>query len=104
MPAPRQIFAFSGLLRPEPSQRTSFDLIEHAVSLAGTADRKRVCYLPTAVGDSQASVDQMTSAFEGRADIDFSVLRLFTQPSVPDVRGHLLSRDVLLVEGAAWST
>ncbi len=101
VPALRQIFAFSGLFRTEPSQRNSFDLIEHAVSLAGAAERKRVCYLPTAVGDSQASIDQMAAAFEGRPDVEFSVLRLFTQPSVPDVRGHLLSRDVLLTEGGS---
>src|SRR5258706_15905289 len=43
----------------------------------------------------------MAAAVEGRPDVEFSVLRLFTQPSVPDVRGHLLSRDVLLVEGGS---
>ena len=101
MPAIRQIFAFSGLLAGNPEQRDSFALIEHAVSLAPQTERRRVCYLPTAVGDSQASIDHMTAVFGARPDIDFSVLRLFTQPSVPDVRGHLLTRDVLLVEGGS---
>jgi len=102
VPALRQIFAFSGILRPGPNQKSSFDLIEHAIGLApAAAGRTRVCYLPTAVGDAQAAVDHMTSVLDGRPDIEFSVLRLFTQPSVPDVRGHLVSRDVLLVEGGS---
>ena len=67
----------------------------------GSRARLRLGYLPTAMGDSQASIDQMAAAVEGRPDVEFSVLRLFTQPSVPDVRGHLLSRDVLLVEGGS---
>jgi peptidase E len=39
--------------------------------------------------------------FTGREDVDFSVLRLFTQPNVPDVRAHLLGQDVLLVCGGS---
>jgi peptidase E len=101
VPALRQIFAFSGVLRPEPGQKSSFDLIEYAIGLADVTRRKRVCYLPTAVGDGQPFVDHMTGVFEGRPDIEFSALKLFTQPSVPDVRAHLLSRDVLLVEGGS---
>ena len=101
VPAVRQIFAFSGILRPEAGQKSSFDLIGHAVSLAPSNGSKRVCYLPTAVGEAQAAVDHMTAMFDDRAEIEFSVLRLFTQPSVPDVRAHLTSRDVLLVEGGS---
>jgi hypothetical protein len=101
VPTLRQIFAFSGILRPEPGQKSSFDLIEHAVSLAGSNGTKRVCYIPTAVGDAEAAVDHMTAMFDDRPEIEFSVLRLFTQPSVPDVRSHLTSRDVLLVEGGS---
>lgn len=98
----RQIFAFSGILRAEPGQKGSFALIEHAVSLAeANGGMRRVCYLPTAVGDSPANIGYMTSAFDARPEVDFSVLRLFTQPSVPDVRTHLLSQDVLLVEGGS---
>jgi len=97
----RQIFAFSGILQPGPGQKNSLDLIEHAVSLAPPSDRRRVCYLPTAVGDAQANIDHVTAAFDGLRDVELSVLRLFTQPSVPDVRRHLLSQDVLLVEGGS---
>jgi len=97
----RQIFAFSGILVPEPGQKNSLALVEHAVSLAPPSDRRRICYLPTAVGDAQANIDHVTAAFDARPDIELSVLRLFTQPSVPDVRRHLLSQDVLLVEGGS---
>jgi peptidase E len=98
---PRQIFAFSGILQPEPGQKSSLALVEHAIGLVQPAERRRVCYLPTAVGDSQAHVDHMTAAAAAWPDTDFSVLRLFTQPNVPDVRRHLLSQHVILVEGGS---
>jgi peptidase E len=98
---PRQIFAFSGVLNPGPDGRNTRDLIDYAVQLAGTEQPARVCYVPTATGDAQGAVDFYTAAFAERADIELSVLTLFTQPSVPDVRGHLLSQDVILVEGGS---
>jgi peptidase E len=76
-------------------------LVDHALGLAGTRARRRLCYVPIAVGDSQQTVDFHAAAVAERADIEFSVLRLFTQPSVPDVRGHLLSQDVIWVEGGS---
>ena len=62
----------------------------------------RVCYIPTAVGDAQAAIDFYADRFAGRPDARLSVLRLFTQPSVPDVAAHLFGQDLILVEGAAW--
>ena len=98
----RQIFAFSGILQSKTDKRTNFDLVNHALSLAGKTQSQRVCYVPTAVGDSPVAVESQTSAFATqRPDVDFSVLRLFTQPSVPDIRRHLLSQDVILVEGGS---
>jgi peptidase E len=98
----RQIFAFSGILRSETDNRANFDLTNHATSLTGKDRGHRVCYLPTATGDSPLAVDAMTSSFATqRPDVDFSVLRLFNQPSVPDIRKHLLSQDVILVEGGS---
>lgn len=100
MPIPRQIFAFSGVLKPAPGgQRSS--LIDHAMSLAAAESPLRLCYIPTAVGDSQQAVDFYSEFFAKRPDVNFSSLRLFTQPSVPDVRGHLLSQHVILVEGGS---
>ncbi|HET6626427.1 MAG TPA: peptidase E [Nocardioidaceae bacterium] len=99
---PRQIFAFSGMLHHEGDRRTNADLTHHALSLCGKNDGLRVCYLPTALGDAAAAVERKTESFaELRPDVDFSVLCLFPQPSVPDVRAHLLSQDVLLVEGGS---
>ena len=43
----------------------------------------------------------MTEVFAGRGDVDFSVLTLFTKPSVPDVGAHLIAQDVLLVGGGS---
>ena len=99
--APRQIFAFSGVLRREPGGPGSFGLVEHALNLAAAGGRIRLCYVPTAVGDAQHHVDGFAAQFTGRPDVDLTALRLFTQPSVPDVRAHLLSQDVIFVEGGS---
>lgn len=100
-PVRKQIFAFSGVLRPEPGQQGSFALVDYALSLAPRDGGKRICYIPTAVGDAQAQIDGNAAAFASRPDADLSVLRLFIQPSVPDVRAHLLAQDVILVEGGS---
>ncbi|MHB1474074.1 MAG: Type 1 glutamine amidotransferase-like domain-containing protein [Dermatophilaceae bacterium] len=98
----RQIFAFSGILKSDDDKLTNFDLISHAIGLAGKDRGQRVCYVPTAVGDSPVAVESKTSEVASkRPDVDFSVLRLFNQPSVPDIREYLLSQDVILVEGGS---
>lgn len=97
----RQVFAFSGVIYPEPGQQSSSVLTEHAISLAPGTGRKRVCYVPTAVGDLPAAGEAQSAAFAGRPDVELTVLTLFTQPSVPDVRAHLLAQDVILVEGGS---
>lgn len=99
MPRPRQVFAFSGLLRLRPGER-SRGLVDHAVGLAGDGP-KRVCFIPTAVGDAREVIESVSALFAPCPEVDFSVLTLFTQPSVPDVRAHLLSQDVLLVGGGS---
>jgi peptidase E len=76
-------------------------LVDYGIGLAGARSRTRLCYIPTAVGDLPEAIGHYTSVFADRADIEFSVLRLFTQPSVPDVRAHLLGQDVILVEGGS---
>jgi peptidase E len=97
----RQIFAFSGVLESEPGSKGSFALVEHAVRLAPGAGRKRVCFIPTAVGDSARHIDAQTASFAALPQAELSVLTLFTQPNVPNVREHLLSQDVILVEGGS---
>lgn len=98
----RQIFAFSGILKIERDTRTNGDLTNFALGLCGKSEGQRVCWLPTAVGDSPLAVEAKTKAFEEqRPDVDFSALTLFMQPNVPDVRKHLLSQDIILVEGGS---
>lgn len=98
---PKQIFAFSGVLNRPPGEKSDPTFLEYAVSLAADDGKKRVCFIPTASGDSASSVNAVTEVFAGREDVDFSVLTLFTQPSVADVRAHLLAQDVLLVGGGS---
>jgi peptidase E len=98
----RRIFAFSGVLKPNPGDQPTSALIDFAISQAAT-DRpvRRLCYIPTAVGDRPDAIDYYTTLFASRDDIEFSHLQLFTQPNVPDIRTHLLSQDVILVEGGS---
>ncbi|WP_299952168.1 peptidase E [uncultured Modestobacter sp.] len=101
----RQVFAFSGVLTPQPGERGNRPLLEHVLAL-GAARRQtegpvRLCYVPTAVGDDPAAVSAYQRVFGGRDDVVLSVLTLFPQPSVPDVRSHLLTQDVVLVEGGS---
>lgn len=98
----RRIFAFSGILKPQPGGPQSSALIDFAVGPAAAGRRvRRVCYIPTAVGDRQDAIDHYTTWFGKRGGVEFSFLRLFTQPNVADVRAHLLSQDVILVEGGS---
>ncbi|MGZ4436665.1 MAG: Type 1 glutamine amidotransferase-like domain-containing protein [Nocardioides sp.] len=97
-----QIFAFSGMLVTADDTRTNLDLVAHALGLAAPRGRPRVCYVPTAVGDAASAVeskrDSFTEAFPG---VTFTALTLFPQPSVADVREHLLRQDLVLVEGGS---
>lgn len=98
----RRIFAFSGVLKPAPGGPPAAGLLDFAISLAATSRTvRRLCYIPTAVGDRPDAIDRYTARFAGRGDVELSVLRLFTQPSVPDVRAHLLRQDVIMVEGGS---
>ncbi len=99
---PQQIFGFSGLLTT-PGARPTGDLVKHAVSLAGIDEGApvRLCYIPTAVGDSPRAVEAATTNFAKIPGVEFSALTLFTQPNVPDIAAHLLAQDVIFVEGGS---
>jgi peptidase E len=101
--AVRQIFAFSGVLDSDPAGPGSFPLVQHALRLARPDGAPaRVCYVPTATGDAQRALDRQAARFAAWAPgAGYSVLCLFPQPSVPDVRAHLLAQDVILVEGGS---
>jgi peptidase E len=102
VPKPRQIFAYSGIQRAEATPEQRFRLVQHAIDLAESAGRPRVCFVPTAAGDSAEAVEAFTAAAAAAgADAEITVLALFTQPSVPDVRAHLLGQDVIVVSGGS---
>jgi peptidase E len=98
----RQVFAYSALLTPRPGEPGTMPLIEHVLELGRTRwlweGAVRLCYLPTAVGDDPRAIEVYERVLGDREDVDFSVLRLFPGPSIPDVRKHLLRQDVVLVE------
>jgi peptidase E len=71
-------------------------LDDFVIELAG-GDRPRICYVPTAGGDAESSIDLFAAAFpQERARA--SVLRLF-QRDVGDLAAFLLAQDVIYVGG-----
>ena len=101
----RQVFAFSGVLDPRPGERGNRPLLEHVLAIGAarrvTGGPVRLCYVPTAVGDDPAAVSAYRRVFGGRGDVVLSVLQLFPQPNIADLRSHLLTQDVVLVEGGS---
>lgn len=67
------------------------------LDLAG-ATHPRVCFVPTASGDSVGYVERFEAAFAGRART--SVLTLFGNPDYLPA-GHLLEQDVVYVGGGS---
>jgi len=63
--ATRQIFAYSGVLYPQPGGKDTFDLAEYALSLAGRSQGIRVCYLATAIGDLPVAINSAVAANTG---------------------------------------
>lgn len=94
-----QILATSGVLEGDRSR--TLDLIRYAVSLASADGPAKLCFLPTAEGDNPYAVQWFEDAFGNDPSVEPSVLTLFTQPRVPDVRKHLLAQNVLWVGGGS---
>lgn len=67
----------------------------------GDGGLPRVCFVPTASGDSVDYAAQFTQAFAGRAET--SVLSLFRLGELPegDLRAHVLAQDVVYVGGGS---
>ena len=74
-----------------------FDLM---IDLAGRPERPRLCYLGTATGDDPVRIAGVYGAFAG-SPVEVSHLSLFTMPTVPDMRAHLLAQDVVWVGGGS---
>jgi peptidase E len=78
---------------------TPSPLVRYALDLTGQ-DRPRVCFLATALGDSAERLGLAYAAFS-QLDVEVSHLALFPMPNVDDVRGHLLSQDLVYVFGGS---
>ena len=101
--APVKILAASGGFLPSdhgPFQWRRGPLVEHAIALAATPERPRVCHIGTAQGDSLNGIAGFYRAFAG-SDARASHLELFPMPNVADVRAHLLAQDVIWVSGGS---
>lgn len=73
---------------------------ELAGRLARAGKHPRVCIIATAVGDNPAYLAMSYSAIGARSML-VSHLSLFPMPSVPDIRAHLTSQDIIWVAGGS---
>jgi dipeptidase E len=71
-------------------------LNRYLLGLAGK-EQPRICFLPTAVGDSPVGIESFYERFPGNL-CERSHLKLFGVPRA-DVREHLLAQDVIYVSG-----
>ncbi len=98
--ATRQILATSGgFVRDARGNLVPGPLVKRALELSG-ADRPRLCYLGTAMGDEPADRAQVYAAFRGWS-VEVSHLALYPWPNVADIRAHLLAQDVIYVDGGS---
>ena len=73
-------------------------LLDDFVLGLSRAERPKVCFLPTATGDSLSYIVRFYDAFTKRA-CEPSHLALFGAPRADEAREHLLTRDVVYVGG-----
>jgi peptidase E len=72
----------------------------YALELSGATGRPKVCFVGTAGGDAAHGIRAFYEAFPAHSFTP-SHLALFTQPSVPDIAGHLLDQDLVYVGGGS---
>jgi peptidase E len=96
------ILATSGGLRPGTRTRWELGaLTEYAIDLSGVSGRApRVCFLPTAMGDSPAVIAAFYEVAVLRG-LTPSHLAAFPMPNLDDVTAHLLDQDVIWVFGGS---
>jgi peptidase E len=71
-----------------------------AAELAGNSSAPRICVLTQAMGDPPNLIGAHYAAFAG-TEFTMSHLQLFPMPNLADIRGHLLSQDVIWVDGGS---
>ncbi|HEY7257175.1 MAG TPA: peptidase E [Solirubrobacterales bacterium] len=94
----RQIVAFGG---GGFSMESGNPLLDEYVLALSRSDRPRVCFLPSASGDADHYIVRFYRAFPaGRCDPTH--ISLFRREQGPqDLRGHLLSQDLIYVGGGS---
>ena len=96
--APRQIVAFGGGGFSMESGNPLLD--DYVLGLSG-AERPRVCFLPSASGDADHYIVRFYRAFSAHR-CEASHVSLFRREQGPeDLRGHLLSQDLIYVGGGS---
>lgn len=91
----RHIVAMGGGGFAMEPERPALD--DYVLSLAPTGDTPRVCFLPTASGDSESYIGRFRQAFPAER-AEASVLTLFKR-EVSDITDFLCSQDVIYVGG-----
>jgi peptidase E len=96
--APRQIVAFGG---GGFSMESGNPLLDDYVLGLCKAERPRVCFLPSASGDADHYIVRFYRAFSAHR-CEASHISLFRRDQGPeDLRGHLLSQDLIYVGGGS---
>ena len=93
----RQIVAMGGGGFTMEPENTLLD--DYVLSLSGQ-ERPRVCFVPTASGDSDATMVRFYEAFPVTRALP-SHLPLMRRQLAPEVRAHLLAQDVIYVGGGS---
>ncbi len=93
----KHIVAFGGdAMIAEPGNKLSAQFVLGLARKSSAESRQRVCFLPTASGDSESYIQAFHARYEGLAET--SHLALFLR-KVKDLRGFLLAQDVIYVGG-----
>ncbi len=99
--SPTILATSGGVRRGTRSELVFGPLVLHAIELAGVTGRApRLCHVGTADGDQRFFQAWLSAAGEA-ASIEVSHLSLFPMPSVDDMTGLLLARDVIWVSGGS---
>lgn len=89
----KHIVTFGGL---RPTRGTTHPLIEYVLSLS-KKERPKVCFIPTATGDSRTSIVAFYERFPA-SRLERSHLSLFNR-TVTNIEEHLLDQDIIMVGG-----
>lgn len=72
-------------------------IFRYAFELVGAPARPKVCFVATATGDLQVSIDSFYETIAG-TEVEASHLALFDKPNVADLREHLRVQDLIWVD------